>query len=225
MRHLVLVAFVLSLVILSPNASAVTIGQTDSFESGTQGWRVGGGGGGGGGGPPVNGPKVFANGIDGNYLSYTTDAQNTGGRFLIMNPAQWKGDYLTPGVTGLTAIARNDGDVELAMRLILEGPGGGFFSLSANPLPVGGDWQPIEFSISANDLTGGTDLSTTLASVSQIRIFHNPEPSFPGPFTNASLSIDNIQAVPEPVSPVLFGVTFVLAILRIRKRSRSLQGS
>ena len=174
---------------------AANVGQIDDFESGTAGWQVGGKS------QATNGPRVLGvGGVDGDFLNYTTDNENTGGRFLILNATTWTGNYLAAGISGISALARNDGNVELEMRLILEGSGGGFLTSGSNHLPVGGEWQSVFFPISAESLIGGDDLTQTLSSVEQIRIFHNPSPSFPGPFTTASMSIDNILAVPEPNS-------------------------
>lgn len=165
----------------------------------------------------VVGPRIIEDGFDGNSLKYTTDAVATGGRFLIINSAQWSGDYATSGVTGISAVAKNEGGVALAMRLLLEGPGGNFFSLTPSTLAVGGDWQTIHFPISATDLTGGEDLGNTLAAVNQIRIFHNPDASFPGPFADAAMSIDNIRAVPEPsAGPLLLGAGILFLIRELR---------
>ncbi len=151
------------------------------------------------------------------FLSYTTDTVNTGGRFLVLNGVQWRGDYLGAEITGITAQAKNLGQAGLHMRLLLEGPGGAFFSLQSAALPVDGDWQSIFFPISSTALDGGTNLEATLASVNRIRIFHNPDASFPGPFVNASIGLDNIQAIPEPTGATLIAMS-VLLIPLCRRR-------
>jgi hypothetical protein len=204
--------------VLGLNAGAVTIGQLDEFDVDVSGWRVSGGG------MSVNGPAVVSTGGPDDpgdpYLRYATDSVNTGGRFLIINSAQWSGDYLSAGVTGLSAMARNEGDIELHMRLLLEGPGGAFLSPDATILPVGGDWQSVFFPLSEVIPTGGaTNLSSTLSSVNQIRILHNPNASFPGPMVNAAMGIDNITAVPEPATGI-WSLALLLGLLTMR-RNRS----
>ncbi len=193
-----------------PFVSAATVGQVDRFDDGTtSGWSVGGGGNNAATGP-VNVPGGGPDGDNDAFLKYTTDAVNTGGRFLVLNGVQWRGDYLGAEITGITAQAKNLGQVDLHMRLLLEGPGGAFFSLKSAELPVNGDWQSIFFPISPTALDGGANLESTLASVNRIRIFHNPAASFPGPFVNASIGLDNIQSIPEPTGTTLIAMSVLL---------------
>ena len=200
-----------------PVVSAATVGQVDRFDDGTTlDWSVGGGGNNAPTGP-INVPGGGPDGDNDAFLSYTTDAVNTGGRFLVLNGLQWSGDYLEAEITGITAQAKNLGQIDLHMRLLLEGPGGAFFSLQSTELPVAGDWQSIFFPISPTALDGGTNLEATLASVNRIRIFHNPDASFPGPFVNASIGLDNIQAIPEPTGATLIAMR-VLLIPLCRRR-------
>jgi len=62
----------------------------------------------------------------------------------------------------------------------------------------------------------------TLASIDTIRIFHNPDPEFPGPgvgipVVNTVVGIDNITAdVPEPGTFYLLGVGLVWFVARRR---------
>jgi len=165
----------------------------------------------------MNVPGGGPSGINDAFLRYTTDAVNTGGRFLVLNGVQWSGDYLGAEITGIRAQAKNLGEADLHMRLLLEGPGGGFFSLKSAELPVNGDWQSIFFPISPTALDGGTNLEDTLASVDRIRIFHNPDASFPGPRINASIGLDNIQAIPEPTGATLIAMSVLLVYVCRRK--------
>ena len=201
----------LAVVMVSSHAQAVMLHQIDVFDAGsTADWQVGGD-------PsrtrgPDNVPGGGPAGPDDGFLRYTTDATNTGGRFLVINSAQWAGNYIDAGVTGISVSAKNLGQAELQMRLLLEGPGGAYFSLDAAPLAVDGDWQSVFFPISPSSLGGGDNLAGTLVAVRQIRLFHNPTASFPGPVLQASIGLDDIQAVPEPTGLLLGSVFFAIMI-------------
>ena len=216
--------FALPMVVLllqTQSLVAVTVGQIDKFNDGIAAWKVGGGN-------NVVGPfAVVGDNSDGEsetYLHYSTDVENTGGRFLIINASQWAGDYLASSVSGISAIARNAGDVDLHMRLLLEGTGGMFLTEPATVLPVGGDWQSMFFSIDVDTLIGDGDVTETLSDVRQIRIFHNPDPSFPGPFAvGAGMDIDSIQAVPEPGGMLVLALSGGLLLLWRHRRPHKLQ--
>ena len=61
-------------------------------------------------------------------------------------------------------------------------------------MPSGSGWQSIVFPIEAADLEGGTDVNATLSDVSNVWLFHNSAPAFPGPPTTSVLGIDNLLA-------------------------------
>jgi hypothetical protein len=63
-----------------------------------------------------------------------------------------------------------------------------------------------------------------LANVDDFRIFHNPDPAFPGPpigppRVEALLGVDNIRAVPEPTAVLLLAGGLGTALCRMRRRS------
>lgn len=196
-------------VIWFPVASALVIGQADTFEDGTtQNWLVGilgtlhpA--------PPVNVPDGGPAGGGDNYLRLTSvGGQGAGSRLTVVNPAsQWAGDYTAAGITRISMDLINLGETDLSIRLLLENPKAGPPTdeaiTSAFFLPAGSGWTHIDFAIdpaSLIELLG--DVNTLLSDVTALRIFHSPNDAFPGPSVVAMLGVDNItaasvRAVPE----------------------------
>ena len=85
------------------------------------------------------------------------------------------------------------------MRIALQGPGGDFWSV--NPITVAAlsDWQPIAFSVLAANLTGGTNVNSTLSGVTAVRILHSVTGGFKGDPVVAQIGLDNITAASQPV--------------------------
>lgn len=170
----------------------VTLYQVDDFQDGTtEGWSSGGGN----PNPPswvgAGGPLGAEDGflmVEGNGM------QTSGGNLVAFNTDQWAGDYLRAGVRGLRVDLRNLGSTALVVRLLFEGPGGGFYSTAAASLPPGGTWQTVHFTIEPSALTGGSDAEATLARVEKLRFMHAPTPDGPEPI-HGTLGIDNITAL------------------------------
>ena len=208
---------------------AVTIGQIDTFQGGTTlGWGVPG--------PSPNPPVVVSTGgpagLGDAYLELTAvGGGGAGSRLAVLNTAQWAGDYTASGVTRIRMKVRNFGPEDLYLRLFFEDfelPGPPVNTgLSANAILVaaGGDWTTIIFPITASDLvTAGLGTPAgALADTNTFRIFHNPDPTFPGPgagipTVNALLGVDDIEAleaIPEPATILLIASGLgILALLR-----------
>jgi len=171
---------------------------TNNFEDGTtQGWGVG---------LPSQHPNPPANqasggpdGADDNFLqTQANGGAGAGSRLAVFNEnAEWTGDYIAGGVTGITASAINQGNANVVLRVALDGAGGRFVTTEGVTLSPGSDWQTAAFSIEAADLTaaGGTDVAATLSDVSQIRFINNATPSYQGSPVTAQVGIDNIATV------------------------------
>jgi hypothetical protein len=216
---------------LTAQLSAVTIGQIDDFQDGTtMGWFVPGAS----PNPPSNVPTGGPLGDGDAYLSLVaTGNEGPGGRLAVLNESQWTGDFST--LTAIQMTVRNFGPSDLFLRLLLEdfpetpGPPDNV-ALSANAIfvPTGSDWTTIVFPVTLNDLVSGGlgTVAGALADTNTLRIFHNPEPSFPGPnvgipLVDASLGVDNITAlaIPEPgtISLLAGGLLALLAARRFRR--------
>jgi hypothetical protein len=205
--------------------------QVDTFQSGPEGWHIGGpmfpvtplptvnGGGPGGAG-------------DDYLLLASTGNPGPGGRLVGINEDQWSGNYFTNGVNAITMDLKNLGSTDLFIRLLLAAPPFGMFGpeniviTDGVALTAMSDWTRHTFSISPSDVIvlAGT-ANATLANAFELRIFHNPDPDFPGPPTgipriSAQLGVDNIAAaaIPEPATTLLLASGFAALAMKLRKR-------
>jgi hypothetical protein len=208
-------------------ATAVVAGQVDDFQDGTtQNWFVGATG------PfdPANVPDGGPAGLGDAFLELTAiGGGGAGSRLTVINATQWTGDYTSAGVTEISMEVNNLGTTDLALRLffadLADNPGGAPNSaVSTLPVsvPAGSGWTSVSFPISAGDLTAfHGDPATALAAVAEVRIFHNPSATYPGPPIQAVLGVDDIQAVPEPAAALLSAAALAgLAGLRWHARAR-----
>jgi hypothetical protein len=187
-------------------ASALHIGQTDNFQDGTtQSWVVGLLG----AVPPARPVNVSTGGPAGSgdkYLLLTSIASlfnNPGNRLVVINLAQWTGNYLGAGVNFLTMNVNNLGATDLQLRIRVEDPDAPpsntpthiAVSTDAVFVPAGSGWTRVVFPMSPGHFTAlKGNAVAALSNVAELRIFHNPIPTFPGPTIDAQLGVDNITA-------------------------------
>jgi hypothetical protein len=131
-------------------AAAIPI-MPDTFEDGTtMGWGVGAQ-------SPLP-PQNIADGGPGGpgdaYLELRASGNDApGGRLSVLNAAQWMGDYLAAGITGIQMDVRNFGPSDLTLRLLLE-----HFDMPGPPtdvaltvdgvfVPAGGNWTTVVFDL------------------------------------------------------------------------------
>lgn len=208
---------------LSPQlAAAVTVGQVDTFESGTtEGWVVGVGTGPAHPSPPENVPTGGPAGADDAYLVLrAVGGSGAGSRLTVLNLTQWGGNYPAAGVTAIAMDVVNLGPTDLFLRVLLENPVAGpptAAAYSAVPilLPAGGGWTSVVFPLAASDLLAevGT-VEAALASATVLRIFHGAADDFPGEPVVTTLGVDNVRAVPEPGVAALLGAGMAGLALR-----------
>jgi hypothetical protein len=210
---------------------AVILGQVDTFEDGTtQEWSIGSIFG-GHPAPPANVPSGGPAGVDDNYLRLTAlGGGGAGSRLSVLNRSQWSGDYLAAGVSRIQLDVRNFGPEDVVLRLGFFDPVGGAPTNGAVtdgvPVFAGGEWQRIEFlTTPATMTTLFGDVTALMSNVTEVRLFHNPNPTFPGPglgppTVNALVGIDNIRAVPEPGWGVAVAVVGCYWLRRERRRYR-----
>jgi hypothetical protein len=194
-------------------APAVSIGLTDDFEDGTtQNWVVGLRGavppf------PPVNVPTGGPAGDGDHYLLLTSVASNfsdPGNRLVVINLTQWTGDFVGAAVNFITMDVNNLGATDLDLRIRVEDPDAPpsntpthiGVSTDAVFVPAGSGWTRVVFPISPGHLTPlKGDVALALSNVAELRIFHSPTATFPGPTIDAQLGVDNITARVTPMPP------------------------
>lgn len=219
---------------LGAPASAVTVGQTDTFEDGTtQGWTVNLLGMGVHPAPPANIPDGGPGGAGDNFLQLTSiGGGSAGSRLTAINLAQWSGDYVAAGVQAIAMSVNNTGSSDLSLRLFFEDPMGGppanaAFSTNAVLVGAGSGWQTIVFAVRPQDLTAQTgSVLAALTGATAIRLYHSATPTFPGESLVAQLGVDNIgalAAIPEPATWAMLILGFGLAGGAIRARVKQAQ--
>jgi hypothetical protein len=215
---------VLSLVLFVHPASALVFGQLDDFEDGTtMNWANG-----------VPGALVNINtggpaGLDDNFLQLTSDGVGAGGRLTTFNLQQWLGNYVGQGVTTIEIDLRNQGATSLSIRLAFKSQNTsnapGYLS-GPILLPVGSGWQHFSISITAANMTaigGPAPYNTFFTSgVADARIINEVgATNLNGDFIVGQLGIDNIHAVPEPVTTALMTSSLLVLAAALRRPCRS----
>ncbi len=194
-------------------SSGVVLGQEDTFLDGTvQGWID----------PADNTSNIGTGGpagLNDQYLQVVSGSYGGGSRFTVFNRAQWLGDYLAAGVTGISMELLNLGPSSLPIRIaIREGTGTastpGYASTVPFSLPADGQWHAAFFSLDAGSLTpihSPKPLAVDLANVADFHILSSSSPNTIGDFVDAKMGVDNILAVPEPglTAMLVTGVLFL----------------
>jgi len=141
-------------------------------------------------------------GLDDNFLRVQSDGGTTpSGKLVTFNNAQWKGNYITAGVTYISMDVRNSGTNIITLRLAFQNTAWSNNPKwsSINPIAVvpGQGWNTIIFPIDANSLTrlGHTNTyNGDFNNINELRILHDDAPGWDGDAIQAVLDIDNIQA-------------------------------
>jgi hypothetical protein len=80
------------------------------------------------------------------------------------------------------------------VRLLLEGPGGGFFTTDAAFLPAAGGWQRARFRLRPELLAGSGVVEATLSGVTKLRLLHAPSVAGAEAVSGA-LGVDEVTAL------------------------------
>lgn len=163
-----------------------------------------------------------------------------GSRMITFNPtADWTGDYIGAGVTGIRMdVANRAGSDPLDLRIVIGNNGnpqqsGGtwWISDSAITIAAGTDWTTYYMPLGENDLNRvgnllgelGTDsYADTFSDVKNIRILSSTVGQSPiGDLFVGDVGIDNITLVPEPRQIALgFGLLAMIVAMRRRKTNK-----
>jgi hypothetical protein len=185
--------------------SAVVLGQIDTFQDGTlQNWDAGLGG-----IEPPFPPVVITNGGPlgaGDHFMQITGIgglPDPGSKISVVNrDFQWTGNYLAPAVNAITLSLKNLGATDLVVRLAI-----GDVAVGALPplniavtkdsvvLPAGGGWVSATFHLTPGQMAAARgQVQPALTNAGELRIMHNPNPTFPPPAAVGQLGVDNIKA-------------------------------
>ncbi|OBX22290.1 MULTISPECIES: T9SS type A sorting domain-containing protein [Bizionia] len=174
----------------------VSAGQIDDFEDGTvQNWIIGSTT-----GAPENITTGGPNGVDDNFLEYTSiGGSGAGSRMVFFNSfSQWSGNFISEGIVEIQFQAQaltND----LNLRLAFQGPMGTRM-VSTNPvfLAAGTGWTSVALSLAVSDFTvvqGPASVAEVLGDVSTMRILsHSSIDNWKGEVIASTLRVDNITA-------------------------------
>ena len=193
-------------VLLQPTVgSAVVLGQIDTFQDGTlQNWDAGLGG-----IEPPTPPTVILDGGPGgvgdHYMQITGigGLPNPGSKISVVNrDLQWAGNYLAAGVNVITMSLKNTGATDLVVRISIGDVAVGSVpplniavSKDSVVLPAGGGWVAATFHITPSRMAAARgNVLTALTNAGELRIMHNPNPTFPPPTAVGQLGVDNVKA-------------------------------
>jgi hypothetical protein len=204
----------LAALLSTASAFGVTIGQSDTFQSGLDNWQ---GGAGGFAVVPNGGPA----GAGDQYLQISSGSSPLPPRLTAINDSQWLGNFTAAGVTAVAMDLLNSGSTSLPLRIaIREAAGGsataGYASTTPFNLPSDALWHHVVFNLNAASLSGFNSpqpLAVDLANVKDFRILASSAPSGVGDMAAAVVGADNVTAVPEPSALVLIvaGAAFAIA--------------
>lgn len=187
-------------------AYAISLGQIDDFEDGTvAAWQKGPAT----QLPPTNIADGGPMGAGDGYLEVVSiGGFGPDSAMVFFNLDQWAGDYVSAGVTSISAQMANFGDTDMFMRLAIEGAGSRYGSADAFFLPADGLWYDVVFSLAAGDLVdigSGVELDIVLANVDVLRILSaEAGPAYQGDRIEAVLGLDNIAATAVPLPAALW---------------------
>jgi hypothetical protein len=202
----IIILLIGGIMLLPMGAAAVTVGQIDTFEDNTtQNWVVGILGA-GDPNPPVNVPTGGPGDAGHHYLLLTSVSTDlSGNKLSVINLTQWTGNYVAAGVGTISMDVNNLGPTDLNLRLFFGGgtPGSPplHTAVSTNPVTVraGSGWTSVDFPIDPASLTAlKGNVLTALTNTIELRIIHNPQPTFPPPSVDTQLGVDNIKLFRTP---------------------------
>ncbi len=198
MKTKLLILFLL--LISTVTFAQVVANQVDDFEDGTpQNWEIGGAA-----SPedmPMNVNTDGPDGVDDNYLTYTSlGGAGPVSKMIIFNAgptSQWSSNFVSEGVIAIKMNVRVL-TTDLNLRVAFQGNGTRFCSTNAIAVAAGTGWTEITIPISPSDFTlvsGSSTIASALENVSAMRILSSNTPTWTGAdAVVATINLDNITA-------------------------------
>jgi hypothetical protein len=219
-----IILFWLTLHIAHSVSAGISLSSMDNFSSSSEGWSIGGAG--------VQPSHNGGNGQDGNpgFLSHFSDGGGANGKWLMFtSQSDWTGDYIAAGVSGISLWAEVTAGSNLGLRIGFDGPGGWFYSEGQT---VDAGWSQFIYLLTPDQFTyaagsGGTaSFNDTMSGVTRFEIFggsgavsyRSNGDLLQAGTSIATLSIDNIQVVPEPSAAALLLAAGVIATRTLLRR-------
>ena len=192
---------------LAAMSQAITLGQLDTFTSGTENW-IG------------SSPSLAMGGPGGASDQFLRLESGPGfsPKMAARNITQWLGNYTLAGVDSVTLHVANFGVSAIELRVAVFGSAAQeFTSTISSTIAADGVWRSFSFSLASSALTSvgaNNDYAGAMAGVTNFMFRHNPgAPTGAGNHPNFTgvMGIDNVRAVLEPASllVVAFGVGFL----------------
>jgi hypothetical protein len=218
-------AFAVALLFTAERASAISLGQVDTFQEGSlQNWTNGGFG-----SPVVNVANGGPAGSGDRYVQISSSGTpGPGGRLTAFNLSQWSGNYIAAGVNTIVVDLLNQSSVQLSIRIAFKAensPSSPGYLSQPMILPTATGWQRFSISIAPGSLIAVNNpetYNTFFSNAVEMRFIHEVNgTSLNGDFIQAQLGIDNIRAVPEPATTALLAGGLALFGVRAVRRRRS----
>ncbi|MFT4612376.1 MAG: hypothetical protein ACJA1H_001728 [Glaciecola sp.] len=154
--------------------------------------------------PPANVATDGPNGLDDNYLTYTSTSPEmgrSGSKMVLFSAgAQWSSNFMSEGIVAIkfdVRVLTNN----LNLRVAFQGPNGKrICTKNAVNVVARSGWQAVIMPISASDFTavggsGAVSVNDALAAVNIMRILSSNTPTWANADTVIStINLDNITA-------------------------------
>ena len=218
----VAITFVVLLAQPTPGRAQVTLGQVDNFGTGTQNWTQGAS-------SPAGAVSIQNGGPAGAtdpFLQIVANGGTAGGKLVVFNQSQWRGNYNTAGVGAIEMDLKNLSGPTLSVRIgFKDVSNAGYASTNGFSLAADGQWHHAVFRLDSSSLSPvgiPPTLSQVLSNAAELRILHAAGPALNGDTIVATLGIDNIRAspVPEPTGILVLGAGAGVGGWWVRRRTR-----
>ncbi len=198
----------------SGTARGIGIGQVDTFAINTAGWQEGV--------ASPNPPTRVASGGpagagDAFLQNISSGGSGAGSKQIMFNQVQWTGNFTTAGVGAISLDAKDLGTTDSNIRLAFRSATSVIVTTESFAVPAGSAWMSHTFPLRESDLTVLTgSYADAMSGVTSMRILSNSIVDEDGESIAMTLGIDNVRALPEPIT----GFQFAIASMLVRRKRR-----